>query len=199
MSRRTAPSTRRRAAVLALALLGVAPLAGCTAHAQATVSAPMPAPSVAGTATCIDPSGDGVGGVDLIRVTLTDEPDGLHARFQLAAPPPTWNGVALSISLWTGRNAPVRALTVRWKDHAVGEYAYDVTSASVRYLPAAAASAGSTVTATFPPSVLSGLGRSWRWAASTVDKSDDPGDDCPQTSGAGGPPQLLPFPGPTTS
>lgn len=153
-------------------------------------TSPVTTPDEPGTKTsaCEDKRGDG-GPMDLLLTTLTVGED-VVVTAELAEAIPRDDTVDVGVMLLSQDWNTSQYLVGRWVNgRALGPRNRGMLN-SGRIPPARVLVEGSTVTLTYPPSVLDGLGENWTWGAWTGadsifrDASGNNVDACPGPVGA---------------
>lgn len=179
------------------AVVASALLAGCNAgQVEGSSAQPNPAPTVQftpvsplpGSASLVDPSGDG-GVMDILGLDLVLDTESLTLTTKLAALPPTTGTAELSFGLGAQSKTMFRDIGVRYTDGDVGVFMYDSLLHQTLKLDVEPKSQGSSITIVFPASVVAGLGNSFTFSVRTALDGKEL-DDCPDGPAETFPPDL---------
>jgi hypothetical protein len=126
-----------------------------------------------GSATVDDTVQDGAN-ADLRDVTLTLDATSLVVRYELAAGMPITGTVLLAVTVFSDDDTVVRQLGTQWINNGTPlVFVYDFEGTEEHLDGVTPVVQGSTITVTYPASVVAGMGASFWWSAVTnVDGAD---------------------------
>jgi hypothetical protein len=167
-------------------VLASALLAGCSAErVEGNSAPPSPAPIVQftpasplpGSASLVDPSGDG-GVIDILGLDLVLDTESLTLTYDLAALPPAIGTAEVSLFVGSQYSSLYRILGVVYTDGEPTASIYDSQLGQKQKLDAEPQSQGSSITMVFPASSVAGLGNSFKFSVlTTLDRKTL--DECP--------------------
>jgi hypothetical protein len=152
-----------------------------------------PGSALSGQVSCQDSMNDGQP-LDIVSVTLTGQGDWLVVRFDTTEPPPLTGTVLWTVFASSVDGNESKQLGVKYLDGSqIAYFVYDFGTAQQENLFGTVDVDGSSMTASFPASMLADLGPSWRWSATTNVEGTDT-DTCPDAGADWLDPEKLTFP-----